>query len=73
MCVGIVLEHVKVSISGQAGKDRKHRAYVKAQALVNCWKKLLLIMALAISTMPDAEAFASQIVPIASKPKLKVK
>jgi hypothetical protein len=32
MCVGNVLENAKVSISGQATKERKRNAFGKAQA-----------------------------------------
>ena len=72
MCAGNVLENVKVSISGQAGNVRKRRACGKAHALVNLWKKLLLIMVLAISIMPDAEAFCTGKASIAPQFKLSV-
>jgi hypothetical protein len=57
VCVGNALENVKVSISGQAWKVRERKAFRKAHALGELWKKLLAML-LAVSILPNAEAFS---------------
>jgi hypothetical protein len=65
MCVGNALENVKVSISGQAGMLKGCKAFRKAHARGELWKKLLAML-LAISILPNAEAFSVKRVLIGS-------